>query len=65
MVKEVINNKGKLPVDYLRDRPYVGELVETLQKKFPTWQIQELIDFLRTTDFAVVKKVSLVPTRTY
>ena len=65
MKKEVIVNDGEKFIDYLRDRPYVGEFAETLQKKFPTWQIQELIDFLKTTNYMVVKKIPVVPTRTY
>jgi len=65
MKKEVINNKGCWPVDYLRDRPHRGELEATMQKKFLAWAVKEMLDFLEAEDYMVVRKIPVVPTRTY
>lgn len=57
MKKEVINKKGKELIDYLRNRPYREEFEEILRKKLSTGVAWDLVDFLATTDFMVVKKV--------
>jgi len=48
-------------IDYLRDRPYSQEFAQVLEEKFSFFLAQEIIYFLKMTDFAVVKKILVRP----
>jgi hypothetical protein len=65
MEKEKINNVGPQLIDYLRSKPHRGALEATLMRKFPIPEVIEILNFLEEAEFAVVKKIRVVPTRTY